>query len=133
MSLHPRSKLLRKAETSFGVFWLDALEEQGVHTYTDANYVVNHLDAFWNNASRKEVPVADALASWKAFDTENLELGPVIRLIGDYLAKTVVDHELTYAEVNSILVGLRSFDAAGQLRAERYPEEEADDADESEE
>lgn len=133
MKLHERTRPMRLAENSFSQYWLESSDQFGVETYEDGNYVISQLDIFWNNTSRQEVSVSEALVAWKAFDTSDLELGEAIQKAGDFLASKVVEHELTYGEINCILIGVRSFDAKYLLRAERYPDEPDDESEESDE
>jgi hypothetical protein len=135
MELHERSRPLRLAEISFSLYWTEVSiqDKSGVETYEDGNYVISQLDAFWINATRKDMTVPEALAAWKALDTSSLELGEAIKKAGDFLASNVVEHELTHAEINRILVNVRSFDAKYLLRSERYPDEADDESEDSDE
>jgi hypothetical protein len=132
-AMHERSRPLRLAENSFSLFWIDVSDQCGVKTYEDGNYVLSQLDAFWVNETRREMSVPEALAVWKAFDTSNLELGEAIQKAGDCLASKIVEHELTHAEINCVLTGVRSSDAQYLLRAERYPDEPEDESEETDE
>jgi hypothetical protein len=124
---------MRLAENSFSLYWIESTDQHGVQTYEDGNYVISQLDAFWNKATRKDLTVHDALEVWKTFDTSGLDFGPAIRHAGDVLASKVVEHELTYSEINCILVAVRANDAKYLLRSERYPDESDDESDDSDE
>jgi hypothetical protein len=123
MMLHKREAPLRTAQNAFVLYWIENLDAVGVKTYEDANYVANHLDAFWNNTARKGLSPSEALAAWQTFDTASLDLAPAIRSMGEYLGQLVEKHELTHSEINYLLANARNHDARFQLRAERHPED----------
>lgn len=117
MQLHHRHHKVAVATGTFAMAW--AKNEDGIKTYGDAAYVLSQVDAFWINAFRKETPIATALAEWDGFDATAIDLGSTIKSTGDFLASLIRVHELTYGEINSILMKSRNTDAGYLLRAER--------------
>lgn len=122
MQLHKRQMLLLQANSSFGLAWIKALDAGKVETHEDANFVSSQIDAFWINASRKNLPIAAAVDAWNQLDTSSIEFGQIVRAAGDKLLKLIQENELTHGEINSILTSARSSDAKYQLRVERNPE-----------
>ena len=123
MQLHSRHGQLSQANHDFVMATMRALEHGKVKTYDDGNYIWSQIDAFWINASRKNLPMASAIAAWEAFDTSNIDFGAVVKAIGDKFVVSIKANALTYGEINSVLTSSRSSDAKYQLRAERKPDD----------
>lgn len=123
MQLHSRHGSLSAASHAFALSCMHELDSGKVQTYEDGNYICSQIDAFWINASRKNLPMESAIAAWEAFDTSNIDFGAVVKAIGDKFVVSIKANALTYGEINSVLTSSRSSDAKYQLRAERKPDE----------
>jgi hypothetical protein len=63
--------------------------------------------------------MATAISEWASFDPSSVDFGATIKATGDLLVNLIQENELTYGEINSILIHSRSTDARYLLRAER--------------
>jgi hypothetical protein len=103
--------------------WARSLEHLSITTYADGYLVWNQIDRFWIDSYRQMLTPDDACAAWEKTDFSTFDHAQAVQEIGSILVGLVREHDLTYGEISSILLDVRTSDAKYHIRVERHPED----------
>lgn len=118
--MHPRARPHMLASAEFGVFWAKLQRKLGIKTYEQGFLVLNQLERFWLEASMEGLSVDQTAERWeRVMSAKNV----VERMTGDELVKFVQEYSLTYGEIFSVLVEVRSTAIKYYIRGERHPDD----------
>lgn len=123
MKMHPRVIPVQSASATFGMNWARSLERLSLRTYADGYLVWNQIDRFWIDSSRQQLSPAEVCAAWTNTDFSTFDHAQAVQEIGSMLVGLVQEHDLTYGEISSVLLDVRTTDAKYHIRVERHPED----------
>ena len=109
--MHSRAMILQKASSEFGIFWI----KRSVKIYEDSYRTWNIIDRFWIEAFCEGLPAKEGHRKWLEKDMESS-----VQALGDELARLISEYDLTYAEISSVLMSVRSSDIKSHIRTERH-------------